>query len=202
MNKAKKKAYLEWRGLSPRLAQHFSGDYPIQDQKAMQVARVWYKLPESEKQSQCLTYLGATGVGKSFAAGWIVAQPDIAEATPSTWGDEELFEIERRATFVRAAKLKRMIMDFQFGKNDSTVSIAGEILVIDELGYESLDPNGAYISGLFELISERIDSFRRTVITSNLSPDHLEARYGGALWDRLKTYGPIVELDESDYLRN
>lgn len=212
MNKEIKKAFFEWRGLSPRLAQHFSGDYQIQDSKAMQMARVWYNLPESEPKSQCLTYLGTTGVGKSFAAGWIVAQPDIAEQPnlrfrKEQYDDMDVHEVERRATFIRATKLKRMIMDFQFGKSSEhgwgiETFLAGDVLVIDELGYESLDPNGAYISGLFEFISYRIDSFQRTVITSNLDPDQMEARYGGALWDRLKTYGPIVELDESDYLRN
>lgn len=68
------------------------------------------------------------------------------------------------------------------------------LLVLDELGVVSLSDWGR--EKLYTLISERVASGRRTIVTSNLRvPDgSLEAHVGARIWDRIRGVADVVNI--------
>ena len=75
-----------------------------------------------------------------------------------------------------------------------------ELLIIDDLGEE---PNEVMVFGnvytpIKDLLSERYDSRRFTIITTNLNADQLFERYGPRIYDRMKeVYTSIIFENES-----
>lgn len=70
------------------------------------------------------------------------------------------------------------------------------VLVIDELGFESRDPE----PDIFGLIDDRYARHRPTVVTSGLTRDDLIARYGFALVRRVaeEGLGALVDCYEAE----
>ena len=74
-----------------------------------------------------------------------------------------------------------------------------DLLVIDDLGTESIFKN-VTLEYLYLIINERLIKARHTVITTNLSPDALQARYGARIASRLldKKHTYVAALGGSD----
>jgi DNA replication protein DnaC len=78
---------------------------------------------------------------------------------------------------------------------------AHRLLIVDELGYVPLSPNGAEL--LFEVFSQRYER-GSTLVTSNLPFDEWTAVFGaerltGALLDRLTHHVHILEMNGESY---
>lgn len=121
-----------------------------------------YALRHPEIRTLVLT--GATGAGKSLAAAWALAgahgsgcwMPATVLDSPDRW----------RATEPAARR--------------------ADCLVLDDLGREHPSESGWSSEQLANLVTGRIDSGRRTIVTTNLTPPELGQRYGDRLLSRLR----------------
>lgn len=119
----------------------------------------------------CLILLGEPGVGKTVAADWSLAHHARLADCVST---------------PMACKLTGWDLGQAAFKSHTLPRYArSEFLVLDDLWTEVLDGHGRVSAFLFELINRRWASQSRTIITSNLTPTQLRARYGGRIFDRL-----------------
>lgn len=133
-----------------------------------------------------LALVGPVGVGKTVAAAMVLK--DFAERFD--W-DRPTGETRVPAVFLEARRLSRLSA-FDSGDRELFNNARGcRLLVLDDLGDEAHDFGKAQ---LVDLLMERIDRKRATVITSNLSMEAFRKRYGEALFDRVKTRAVIPAL--------
>lgn len=118
--------------------------------------------------------LGTVGTGKTFLASCMAN------------------ELERRGfgcLFLSAFKFNDVCLkyhtSFDASRSDGLYAVINaDMLIIDDLGTESVLKN-VTLEYLYTVISERMNSGRHTVITTNLSREALEARYGERIASRL-----------------
>lgn len=123
--------------------------------------------------------LGGPGAGKTVAAVEAVAFA---------------LRQDRTARFVRAAEVARLSNwgdDAERLRDD--LHFAG-LLVIDDLAAETITEQ--WLSVFHELIDERYESRRKTVITSNATRETLAKRYGARFADRMRHDGKAFECGE------
>lgn len=136
---------------------------------ALDAARTFLATPGA---NAFLTLSGPRGRGKTFAAGWCVA--------------------ERGGRFIEAHALVHA------GTFDPVWRelMAAPVVALDELGAEHM--NDAYRSSLYGLLNARYANERKTVLVTNLDANQFRARYcPGAedrLHERLRTAGTWVSL--------
>ena len=70
--------------------------------------------------------------------------------------------------------------------------LAPDLLVLDDLGAERAKDADWYQSVVYAIAETRWNAHKATVVTSNLSPEQLEARIGQRSWSRL--YGMVAPL--------
>ncbi len=76
---------------------------------------------------------------------------------------------------------------FDANRSDMLNSLTdSDLLVIDDLGTESILKN-VTLEYLYTVINERMNLKKHTLITTNLTPEQLEARYGERTYSRLFT---------------
>jgi len=151
---------------------------PIIDTPPVLFMREWIK---AGPKAWALVMLGDTGVGKSVAAAlaWLLLRDEdraVAQA-PGVYADL------RGVSWVRARTLQRLSYNARSDALQRFAAAHG--LIVDELGSEDERTRQA----LQEVIEERGDAKRRTVITSNLSADEFREAYGDRLLDRLRGAG-------------
>ena len=129
------------------------------------------RYPESAGENYYL--FGPVGTGKTFLL-HAVTKALIEKRVPVVYQSAyELVENVKDATFAydRAEE------------SDAKKILEAPVLLIDDLGTEIL--NGLTISMLFEVISVRSRYGRTTMISTNLSPNELEARYAPRIASRI-----------------
>lgn len=109
-----------------------------------------------------LVLSGGPGVGKTIAASWAL------------W--------RKAGMFVRAGSLVDRSPDREAVMR---AALSVPLLVVDDLGTEYLDKNRWAVGEIETLLVRRFDEKRPTVITCNLPPEELGARYGGRVADRI-----------------
>ena len=145
---------------------------PTAIKKAYAAAREYTEKP-SEKPF--FTLVGNAGTGKTV----------LASAMASA-----LMQKGMSAVTVTAFDLVRRALDYhtQFsidGYTDRfTPMLDCDVLVIDDLGKENMLKN-VTLEYLYAVINERWLNKKNTIITSNLTPDAILARYGEAITSRL-----------------
>jgi DNA replication protein DnaC len=164
----------------------------VRDESAQRVARRYAGIPtgfwepidhpdDTEAMAAVRTFLasdklvllmaGDVGRGKSVAAAWAVDQV-------------------RGAKFFEAAKIARANV------YDSAAWLAffsPSLLAIDELGMETMDPKGWCESKLYELVNDRIQSGKQTILVTNLDPKAFLARYPDPrLRDRIRAHAQLL----------
>lgn len=123
-----------------------------------------------------LVLLGGTGTGKTTAAAWalgeVVKQRESAEARTAS-------RLARMSGFDEGAReLERL----------SNVSL----LVVDDIGAEAQTSWGQGL--LSELLDNRHQGFKKTILTSNLGQEPFKARVGERMVDRIREDGRVVVL--------
>lgn len=135
-----------------------------------------------------LTMIGKPQLGKTVAAAFVLA--DFAKRWD--WLGGATGDTAPPAMFIPAARFSRLS---SFDDADQTLfshARRARLVVLDDLGDEATD----FAKGhAVDLLKERIDSNRRTVITSNLAPAAFKARYGDALAARIATRSVRPLLD-------
>ncbi|MCH5162018.1 MAG: ATP-binding protein [Clostridiales bacterium] len=140
--------------------------------KAYKAARE-YLSPENTKPFFVL--VGTPGTGKTVLASAIVgaAMENGASAVSVTSFDFVRRALDYHTQFSIADYVDRF-----------TPMLDCDLLVIDDLGRESVLKN-VTMEYLYTVINERWRSKKRTVITTNLTPSELNARYGEGIFSRI-----------------
>ena len=131
-----------------------------------------------------LLFTGAPGLGKTFlsaAIARVVAEKGHSVAYDTASGLLSVFEREK------------------FGRDEDKADAASrvrqllscDLLILDDLGTEM--PTAFNQSALYNLIDGRLRSGKKTVISTNLNPEELTARYGSQLGSRLN--GEYLRLE-------
>lgn len=128
---------------------------------------------ENEKN---LLFTGNTGLGKSFLSSCIAS---------------ELLKKGKTVLYQTAPVMLDTIMDYRFGKANTSKDIYDnllnvDLLIIDDLGTECI--NNMKFSELFNIINTRLlnsNKVTKTIISTNLSLDHLFATYDERIVSRL-----------------
>jgi len=141
---------------------------------AMNAARRW---TENEEHT-FLVLAGGVGTGKTIAAAWTIEQAcehhDIC--------------------FMPAPQLAGFS---RYGDSDELRWVlCCDLLVLDDLGMEHLGERGYFLSLFDEVVEERYENERRTVITTNFTGEHFVNRYGQRVADRLREAGLFIEIAE------
>lgn len=127
-------------------------------------------------ETKNLLFTGNTGLGKSFLSSCIA---------------NELLKLGKTVLYQTAPVMLDTIMDFRFGKANTSKDIYNnllnvDLLIIDDLGTECI--NSMKFSELFNIINSRLLNSNRvtkTIISTNLSLDNLFSTYDERIVSRL-----------------
>jgi DNA replication protein DnaC len=147
-------------------------------------ARAFYVAPA--KTQRTLVLLGPAGRGKSLAAAWVMREVLKQDG----WNNAPTGAPPMPVQFLPAANLTRLS---GYDKLDSEwMDQLGRVklLVVDDAGDEA---SAIGIAALGNLLKQRHNRMRRSIITSNLRKPAFGARYGMELMDRAEAEGRVVE---------
>ena len=137
---------------------------------------------------------GGTGLGKTFLSGCIARE--VSERGYSVVYDTaiNLFAAFETRKFSRDAAEERQARD------DTRRYLSCDLLILDDLGSELTTP--MVQSTLYEVVNSRLQADKRTIISTNLSMDHIIQRYTpqvasriGGLYRELTFYGQDIRLN-------
>ncbi len=142
--------------------------------------------PRSEKN---LYLYGAPGLGKTFLSACIAR-------TVSELGYSVVYDTA--SNIFRAfeqQKFSKDLGDLQDARDETKRYLNCDLLIFDDLGTELV--TSFVQSSLYELINTRMISNKHTIISSNLSPMELEARYTRQISSRINgTYRAVPFIGE------
>lgn len=160
-----------------------------QMESILKIAREFVDNFDGSRTVKNLLFYGDTGLGKTFLANCIANELTKSCHSVICLSSIELFDICSRN---------------EFDKDEDTGELLREItdcdlLIIDDLGTEL--SNSFTNSRLFYFINDRILKDKSTVISTNLTPDILMARYSDRIFSRivhsykiLKFFGNNIRL--------
>lgn len=135
------------------------------------------------ESSPSLFFLGRTGLGKTFLSSCIA---------------NELINKGYSVVFGSILKLFRQIEDEHFGRaQGDTMSVIenADLVILDDLGSEF--QTSFTDSVLYEIINERINLGRPTIISTNLTKNEYNSRYNERIISRLTgCFSPILFMGE------
>ena len=153
-------------------------------EEAYRAARVFIsRIGEADNN---LFLYGNTGIGKTFLTHCIASEVLRAGHTALYFSAETLFRLLADATFSREGKSGydlRTVYDCDF-------------LAIDDLGTELT--NSFVGSSLFQIINERINANRSTVISTNLMLGEFSAIYSERVFSRITSHYTIIKMIGDD----
>lgn len=142
-----------------------------------------------------LLLLGPTGIGKSATAARIVRrllqdEVDKAIATALEQGRmTPIRDVGRIATWTRATDLSTARSQHALGEGEPPLLVAARearLLVVDDAGWESQRD-----TAVPEVLSERYDLGRPSIVTSGLTFEQLKERYSEAVVRRILEVGGV-----------
>ena len=187
------KAQAELSGLGRLLEKQSFDNFDERFYKDKEKARAWKKVcldfaRNGVKKGENLLLLGATGLGKTHL---------------STAIAKEVLEGGRSVVYESAPDLME---DFQFerferdryDRSDSRTDkyFAADLLIIDDLGSEVV--NKFSVASFYNLINNRLNDGRSTLISTNLSPNELADAYERRITSRILGEFRIVMLEGED----
>ncbi len=134
-----------------------------------------------------LVMLGDVGQGKTVAAAWCAVE--WARGYP--WNKLPTGSNERPMVWLDGPRL-RELGSFDEAAADLLASAAtAQLTIVDDAGR---DGSPRAMEALSDVLMERVDNYRPTVLTSNLKGEQFRARYGVALADRLRACAVVPKL--------
>ena len=136
---------------------------------------------------------GGTGLGKTFLSGCIARE--VSRRGHSVVYDTaiSLFTAFETRRFTRDAGEERQARD------NARRYLGCDLLILDDLGSELTSPLAQ--SSLYEVVNSRLQAGRHAIISTNLSMEHIAARYTpqiasriGGLYRELTFYGDDLRL--------
>ena len=139
-------------------------------------------------QEKNLLFTGNTGLGKTFLTNCIA---------------KELLKQGKTVLYQTAPVMLDSILDYKFGKNNEfnyNDLLNVDLLIIDDLGTES--SNNIKFSELFNILNTRLlnqnNRITKTIISTNLSLNHLFKTYDERIFSRLVGYYNICRFFGED----
>jgi DNA replication protein DnaC len=136
---------------------------------------------------------GSTGTGKTTVA--LIAMRYMAAAGQSVaWVDYTDLIKRVQSTYDR---------DRHTGPSEDEILAAlvkADLLVIDDMGSAASDRPASEnrVEIMFRIINGRYASSGRTIITTNLTPDHLRRQFGDRIYSRLAGMSDLAKCDGKD----
>ncbi len=181
----------EKSGLSESNISFKKCDFSIFDDP-QKIKNIYDKLKKwCEKQNvyQNVILIGKTGTGKTYAMQCMA---------------NNLLASESLVYFTSAFELNENLLKYHttFDETKSdyiSLLIDPDYLFIDDLGTEPILKNVTR-EGLYNIISERMRKGKKTVISSNLSPDQIKDVYGERIFSRLfcQNTALVIHVENSD----
>jgi len=141
-----------------------------------------------DPQEKNLLFTGNTGLGKTFLTNCIA---------------NELLKQGKTVLYQTAPVMLDSILDYRFGKNNEfnyNDLLNVDLLIIDDLGTES--SNNMKFSELFNILNTRLlnqnNHVTKTIISTNLSLNHLFKTYDERIFSRLVGYYNICRFFGED----
>jgi len=141
-----------------------------------------------DPQEKNLLFTGNTGLGKTFLTNCIA---------------NELLKQGKTVLYKTAPVMLDSILDYRFGKNNEfnyNDLLNVDLLIIDDLGTES--SNNMKFSELFNILNTRLlnqnNHVTKTIISTNLSLNHLFKTYDERIFSRLVGYYNICRFFGED----
>jgi len=136
-----------------------------------------------ETDRPTLVLMGGTGAGKTVAA-------------------VRAMHTRQRTQFIRALRIGAHFERWASDRESNVVALdlGADLLVVDDLGQEPIEDRRA-MPAIEEVLDSRQSERTRTIITTNLSPDAIRARYSDRICSRLAQNGRFVPVDDDDRRR-
>lgn len=143
-----------------------------------------------DPEEKNLLFIGNTGLGKTFLSNCIA---------------NELLNLNKTILYQSASSMLDSIIDYKFGKEDSSDNIyrntlTVDLLIIDDLGTENI--NSLKFAELFNIINNRLlnqnNHITKTIISTNLSIENLFKNYDERIVSRLVGYYNICRFFGDD----
>lgn len=137
-----------------------------------------------------LLFIGNTGLGKTFLSNCIA---------------NELLKADKTILYQSASSMLDSIIDYKFGKENSSDNIYNntlsvDLLIIDDLGTENI--NALKFAELFNIINTRLlnqnNHITKTIISTNLNIDNLFKNYDERIVSRLVGFYNICRFFGDD----
>jgi hypothetical protein len=160
---------------------------------AIEGADLWWRMDHQLCPMLVLTS-AAPGTGKTTAAAWVALE------WGRRWGWNEQATGANTEPFVwlDGPRLKTL-SGFDEATADLLAGAAtARLLVVDDAGREG---NRPAMEALSDVLQERVDRNRLTVLTTNQRGEQFRARYGEPLADRLRARAHVVDLKELKSMR-
>ena len=145
----------------------------------------------SDTEPRNLLICGSTGVGKTFLTNCIA---------------HELINAGHGIVYLSANELLKVLEDYKFRRNDTddfetvyeryTSVYECDLLIIDDLGTELT--NKVTITELFELLNKRQLQHRSTIISTNLSMQHIKETYSERIFSRIASNYDYIRIFGED----
>ena len=143
-----------------------------------------------DPEEKNLLFTGNTGLGKTFLSNCIA---------------NELLKLDKTILYQSASSMLDSIIDYKFGKDESSENVYNNILtvdllIIDDLGTENI--NALKFAELFNIINTRLlnqnNHITKTIISTNLSMENLFKNYDERIVSRLVGYYNICRFFGDD----
>lgn len=143
-----------------------------------------------DPEEKNLLFIGNTGLGKTFLSNCIA---------------NELLKVDKTILYQSASSMLDSIIEYKFGKENSsdniyTNTLTVDLLIIDDLGTENI--NALKFAELFNIINTRLlnqnNHITKTIISTNLNIDNLFKNYDERIVSRLVGYYNICRFFGDD----
>ena len=156
-------------------------------QQVYQTMQKWCNSPTSNYLNIILT--GKTGVGKTY----------LMECMA-----DNLIKNENIVYWTSAFNLNQLLLKYHTTFDETKLDYISNILdadylFIDDLGTEPILKN-VTIEGLYNIISERVENNKKTIISTNLNPEDIQKTYGERIFSRLlnKSNSLCLNIENKD----
>ena len=152
--------------------------------EALSAAKTWW----ASKEVPSLVLVGDVGCGKTTACAWVALEVGLAWPWNSL---PRMADGDVPLVWLDGPRLSRLSRYDSEAADVLDVAAVAPLLVVDDAGREGSRPA---VEALLDVLTERLDGRKRTILSTNLKGEAFRARYGAPLADRLKSGGHVVAL--------
>lgn len=171
-----------------RLGVPASALFAIRNEKptdCLKAAQDWWA--SDKRLFPVLALVGDVGQGKTVAAAWCVVE--WARGYP--WNSLPTGTNQQPMVWLDGPRLRELSSFSEEAQDLLAAAATAELTVVDDAGR---DGSPRAIEAVSDVLMERVDRMRATVLTSNLKGEAFKARYGAALADRLRAVAAVPKL--------